>query len=191
MARACLARSLVPDNCAEAASLVHAPRVLTGMTPKELAGCRESTEQIRLVAWLRTLPPEYTGVVCASLGETGRDVKSASYNKRMGYCRGFPDLAILRPVGPYHGLFIELKRTVNPSPVSASQREVIARLQTQGFYACVAYGYWQARIVAEAYLDGHPLPVDADLGALAAARARAVHSYHSQRRGRPSVNEFW
>lgn len=56
--------------------------------------------------------------------------------KQAGMRRGFPDLFLPIARGGYHGLFIELKRN-KASRISEHQLEWIARLNREGYLACV------------------------------------------------------
>lgn len=88
--------------------------------------------------------------------------------KAMGMQAGFPDLFIYLPMGGYHGLFVELKRSkkdrdielitdnIKPkgSGAADSQVEIISNLNAQGYLAVVAYGYDAATEFIKDYLKG-------------------------------------
>lgn len=79
-----------------------------------------------------------------------------------GYMKGWPDIQVVEPRGGYYGLFIELKKTHNPSTVSDEQHEFIHKARLRGFYARVCRGYHQARLLFSLYMHEIP-PVDQDL----------------------------
>ena len=84
--------------------------------------------------------------------------------KLMGYRKGTPDIMIFKPVGQYHGLFIELKRpevkSVNKELAQAKgrptkeQEEFIDKLKKEGYYAQVCYGSRQAELLIDWYMNG-------------------------------------
>lgn len=63
----------------------------------------------------------------------------AVHMKRLGVKAGVPDLFIPLPMGKFHGLFIEMKRTKGWQ-VSDSQKEWIIRLKKNGYAAYVCPG---------------------------------------------------
>lgn len=72
--------------------------------------------------------------------------RSAAYGakmKRMGLCKGFPDLCFPTPRKGYHGLYIELKRDKTCKP-TAEQWQWINYLNGQGYRAAVCYGAGEA-----------------------------------------------
>jgi len=73
--------------------------------------------------------------------------------KREGVSAGVPDLCIPKAKKPYHGLYIELKRT-SKARVSKSQKEWIDYLNLEGYKAVVCYGFDETVEVIEKYLKG-------------------------------------
>lgn len=71
--------------------------------------------------------------------------------KAMGYRAGTPDILILEPHGPYHGLFIEIK--TEEGTLSPFQKEFILLANGRGYKAEVCYGYKDACEVLEDYLS--------------------------------------
>lgn len=72
--------------------------------------------------------------------------RSAAYGakmKRMGLCKGFPDLCFPAPRRGYHGLYIELKRDKDCKP-TPEQLRWIKYLNEQGYRAAVCYGAGEA-----------------------------------------------
>lgn len=69
----------------------------------------------------------------------------------MGVRSGFPDLQLCIPLGPFHGLFIEMKRLKN-STTSPDQTGYLALLQDYGYETCVARGSMEAVSIIRRYL---------------------------------------
>lgn len=75
--------------------------------------------------------------------------------------RGIPDLIILHPMGIYHGLMIELKKTgekivkkdgTYKTDHLKEQAEVLSKLQAQGYDAVFAIGFEQAKNIICQYM---------------------------------------
>jgi len=64
---------------------------------------------------------------------------------------GIPDLQILRPMGRYAGLWIELKTSVGH--LHGQQSAWLKTLNDSGYYATVAYGSAQAIEIIKKYLE--------------------------------------
>lgn len=77
-----------------------------------------------------------------------RNKAEAGKLKAMGVKAGVPDIFLPVPRGPYHGLFVELKRPADRGKsvgiVSEAQMEWLRRLQDQGYYVAVCYGWKDA-----------------------------------------------
>jgi len=71
--------------------------------------------------------------------------------KATGYKRGFPDVFVYEPRGPFHGLAIELKKDKG-GRVSQSQKEWLKSLEMRGFKATVAKGFDEAVKLLENYV---------------------------------------
>lgn len=78
-------------------------------------------------------------------------MNEAKRMKATGYKRGFPDVFVYEPRGPFHGLAIELKKEKGGT-VSKSQKEWQQALEKRGYHATVAKGYDMAVDVLERYL---------------------------------------
>lgn len=90
-------------------------------------------------------------------GMTGQSMAMAVKAKKAGMKRGVPDVCLPVPSGEYHGAFIELKRVDGTAcHVSPEQSAWIERLNGQGYYATVAYGWREAVVLIEAYLNKKP-----------------------------------
>ena len=110
----------------------------------------EDQEQAWLVAWLRREHPSVRIFAIPNGG--GRSKAQGALLKATGTSPGVPDLMIPTPRGPYHGLFIEMKRTKGGS-VSKEQKDWIAYLQAQGYQAIVCRGFEEAKREIECYLS--------------------------------------
>lgn len=74
----------------------------------------------------------------------------AAINASLRSGRGFPDVQLLVPCGPYHGAFWELKRpgsspylrdgSLSTNPHVQEQAEVLQQLMNLGYYANFAVG---------------------------------------------------
>ncbi len=75
-----------------------------------------------------------------------------SYLRVEGFRDGVPDLMLAIPCGEYHGLFCEMKRTKG-SVVAEDQDDYKTLLLSQGYYACIAYGFEDAKSHITRYLN--------------------------------------
>lgn len=106
----------------------------------------EEQEQVLFADWLRAKQIRFT----ASANGGSRHVIEAKKLKRMGISAGFPDIEIPYPRGPYHGLYIELKRKVR-SKLSPEQIDWLSFLEGQGYYVACAKGFDCAKQVVLDY----------------------------------------
>jgi hypothetical protein len=64
--------------------------------------------------------------------------------KAEGVTAGMPDIFIMVPVAPWHGAFIEMKKSRKdggkPSDVTEAQKDMMTRLTNQGYRCTVAFG---------------------------------------------------
>ncbi len=81
----------------------------------------------------------------------GRSKAEAGRFKMEGVKAGVPDLFLPAPRGPWHGLFIEMKR-MDGGRVSQSQKDWLESLERQGYRAVVCQGWQDAAEVIEGYL---------------------------------------
>jgi hypothetical protein len=98
-------------------------------------GCPdEDYEHMACVNWLGRM-----GLRCHHSPNGGkRDWHTGAKLKAMGTSAGFPDLFLPYARKGYHGLFCEVKAL--DGHVSQVQREWLALLTAEGYYAFVAYG---------------------------------------------------
>ena len=107
----------------------------------------ESTEQITLFARLKHFHPNVLAFAIPNGGK--RDKREAAKLKCEGVLPGVPDLMVALAKPPYHGLFIEMKRSDGGS-VSKEQKAVHEKLRKEGYHTVVAYGVEDAY---SAFLD--------------------------------------
>lgn len=113
----------------------------------------EEEEQIDLMRWAALAAaarPELRLLFHIPNGGS-RGKAEAGRFRAMGVKSGVPDLCLPVARGPWHGLFVELKRT-RGGRVSSEQAVWIRELEAQGYCAVVAYGWEQARAEIEEYL---------------------------------------
>ena len=74
--------------------------------------------------------------------------------KKRGVKAGIPDLFFAQPRGPYHGLFIEMKRKDKKKAlVTFEQQRRLERLKDHGYRATLCYGSLEAIEEFEYYLS--------------------------------------
>ena len=139
----------------------------TATRPKKVPSRRnyekEWREQVAFVDWCLLHPAFRDDFI--RIGNDGCRTKAQGYiAKRMGLRPGASDLFLSRPSGGYHGLFIEMKeaRYYPPSKVREEhwirQKDFLETRRERGYAALFAFGCDHAIKIAEAYLNGDPLP---------------------------------
>lgn len=115
----------------------------------------EEEEQITLFRWAEWMAqvrwPELAMMYHVPNGGY-RNKAEAGRFRAQGVKSGVPDIVLPVARGGYHGLYIELKRTVG-GRVSEEQREWLDRLTAQGYYTAVCRGWEAAKGVIEGYLQ--------------------------------------
>ena len=92
-------------------------------------------------------------MLCFHIANGGsRGKAEAARFKAEGVKAGVPDLFLPVARGPYHGLFIEMKRQKG-GKVSDAQKAWISALIDQGYLAVVCYGWKDAAELIEDYLE--------------------------------------
>ena len=79
-----------------------------------------------------------------------RNAREAARLKKEGVRAGVPDIFLPVPRKKYNGMYIELKAKVGR--LSDNQKWWIERLEQQGYYCQVCYGWEAARNVILSYL---------------------------------------
>lgn len=113
----------------------------------------EDMEQISLMRWAKAASGRYPELAMLHHIPNGgsRHPLEAKRFKDMGVKPGVPDLCLPVPRGPYHGLYIELKR-LHGGRVSEEQRWWQNHLSHQGYRAAICLGWEAARLVILDYL---------------------------------------
>lgn len=116
---------------------------------------REHMEQTALVAWAdRTrIDGVRLGEYLAAIPNGGARHKATGAKlKAEGVRAGFPDLGLFIPIGPWCGLFIEMKAPgAARGAVRENQKQWLERLAAAGYAVAVCYGWDHAATVIRAY----------------------------------------
>lgn len=114
----------------------------------------EGSEQVALMRWLECRFQAAYAVTWHTPNGGRRDKVTAAKLKAQGVKAGIPDLQLAMARGGYFGLFIEFKATPpHDAEVSKSQKDMLAKLQGQGYLAIVCRGMNEAMAQIGAYLD--------------------------------------
>ncbi len=123
----------------------------------------EHDEQVELFRYAKVherTDPRWRLLSASQNGLAASSKVAAARAKAAGMKKGFPDISLPVPRGPWHGLYIELKRVgAPPSDVTPEQRQWLADLTDQGYRAIVARGWVEAVEQIETYLQGWPFGV--------------------------------
>lgn len=114
----------------------------------------ETQEQIWLMEWTRqpSIRQQYPELAFLFHVPNERpDKVQAAILKKMGVKSGVPDLILPVPSGPYHGLFIEMKRI--DGAASDNQIWWMEHLKANGYAAAVCHGWKEASEVLLWYLN--------------------------------------
>ena len=117
---------------------------------------REGLEQAALMSEIELRYPEVFDLIYHVPNGGHRHKLVAIKLKQQGLKAGVPDLVLPMARGGYFGLYIELKATIDPAAVSASQQAYIKRLSEQGYLAIVCRGHFDAMEQLRAYLHMAP-----------------------------------
>lgn len=118
----------------------------------------EAEEQETLMRWADWATAQHPELAMLHHVPNGgsRHPKEAQNLRRQGVKAGVPDLCLPVPRGPYHGLYIELKRLWG-NGLSPDQRTWLEALISQGYMAVMCRGAEAAQRVIERYL-AMPVP---------------------------------
>ena len=116
----------------------------------------EEDEQAAFISYLHRLPEPWCDTYFAVPNDGRRGWNAQRLFKKLGGRRGVPDLVIPIPVKPYHGLYIEFKRTKG-SVTTDEQNWWKARLQAQGYKAEICKGTAEAILLLDTYRNGSGL----------------------------------
>lgn len=113
----------------------------------------ESIEQQTLIQWAKMQTAVYPELDLLYHIPNGgkRNIATATRLKKEGVKAGVPDLCLPVPRGKWHGLYIEMKE--QNGKVSKNQEWWIKKLQEQGYYVAVCYGWEEAKETILKYLS--------------------------------------
>jgi len=89
-------------------------------------------------------------------------IGQAMKHKKIQKCKSWPDIFIAKPVGCFNGLFIELKTNQQQvytktgkfkTPHVKDQYFILEELYKQGYCACFAFGFDNAKDIVDDYLN--------------------------------------
>lgn len=114
----------------------------------------EFDEQVCFFNWCRSpfVLKKYPALKWAFCTGNGLrlSIGQAMKYRQQGAKKGVPDICIVSARGPYHGLFIEMKRK-EKGVVSPEQKEFIADVTKEGYRAVVCKGASEAILAVEEY----------------------------------------
>ena len=113
----------------------------------------EHSEQVALFNWANACKAQFPelGMMMAIPNGGRRDKITGARLKAEGVKAGVPDIFLAVPCGVYSGLFIEMKAGKNkPTP---EQDQWAGRLARYGYLVVTCYGWWEAKVTIENYLD--------------------------------------
>lgn len=114
----------------------------------------EHCEQVLVINWCHQHRDDRLKLIYAHLnGLWARNKSVAVKAKAAGAKAGIPDLFLPVPIGNYHGLYIEMKKTIGSSTAPA-QKQWLLKLAEQGYFTCVCKGAEMAKTAIENYLSG-------------------------------------
>ena len=132
------------------------------MTPEQIArNGSEHSAQAALFCWsnLADVKRQYPELELMFAIPNGgeRNIIVAAKLRAEGVKSSIPDIFLPVPRGPWHGLFVEMKRakSVGKSKgyATADQKKTIEALKEQGYGAAVCEGWEQARDMILQYLN--------------------------------------
>jgi len=111
----------------------------------DLPAPSEDLEQQWVFQWAAYMTGVLPGIELLYAVPNGgwRSPATAARLKATGTKRGVPDMCLPVARGPYHGLYIELKK-VRGGRVSVDQQKWLVELRRQGYQALVCHGHDEA-----------------------------------------------
>ena len=124
------------------------------VTRRKLPVALEHDEAVALMQWVDLIINRYPELELLFHVPNGgfRSKNTAKKLKAEGVKKGVPDYILPVARGPYHGLFLELKRTKG-GKTSPEQEALINKLRKQGYLALVAKGWEHASRILMGYLS--------------------------------------
>ena len=108
----------------------------------------EHDEQVALFRWMKAAHPKL--IMFSIPNAAKRSPQLANYMKAEGLLAGVADLFLMKPIGKYHGLFIEMKAA--KGKVSDQQAYFIEQANLNGYKAIVCFGFDEAHVAITNYL---------------------------------------
>lgn len=122
------------------------------MAERILTEDEEQTFLFRWADYMESIYPELHWMyACPNGGQ--RAITTAKRLKATGVKAGVPDIYLPAVRLPYHGLYIEMKRTKR-GVLSDNQKKWIAGLTGLGYYCAVCKGWQEASELILRYLEG-------------------------------------
>lgn len=112
----------------------------------------EHQEQVQFMQRVEWMLPAHRELIWANPNGGLRDPRTAARLKAEGVKPGVPDITVAVARGPWHGMFIELKRQVK-GVVSAEQQRRMRALTEAGYHCIVCRGCDSAWAALNDYLD--------------------------------------
>jgi hypothetical protein len=110
----------------------------------------EETEQIHFVNWVHREHPDSFPWLHHSPNGGYRNKSTGAKMKLMGTKRGFPDLVLYEPIGPFNGLVIEMKK--RGGTVHEDQVLWLEHFEQTGYKTAVCWTLEQAKTEFIGYL---------------------------------------
>jgi hypothetical protein len=116
----------------------------------------EDEEQIALTDWLNHVQHTRPWFLYYAVPNGGwRNKITAVRLQQLGVKPGCPDIVVANAVESYHGLYIEMKRTVG-GRLSERQKLFLEQLEKNGYRTAVCYGAREAYNVILRYFNLKP-----------------------------------
>lgn len=124
------------------------------MTSKKNTSPLESWEQAQIFRWAFVNQLKHPELQLLNGSLNGVRLRPTQWRqvKRQGTRKGYPDINLPVPRRGYHGLYIELKRTVG-GKLDPAQKWWAHQLNQHGYMAVVCYGHGEALDTIEWYLN--------------------------------------
>jgi len=100
---------------------------------------------------VRFMRSKYPSIPFTCSPATAKNPHKGIKNKKMGYCKGWPDLFFAAPYKGFNGLFIELKTP--KGKISKEQSEILTRLADLGYKAAICRSADEAIETIERFLN--------------------------------------
>jgi hypothetical protein len=109
----------------------------------------EHNNQCAYFRWVRIAYKDK--VIFAVPNQRKQSARNGKWMKDEGVLAGIPDIIIASKSGVYHGMFIEMKS--EKGKLSKSQKEIIDKLESEGYFVKVCYSWIEAKEETEKYFN--------------------------------------